>query len=82
VRLLILAALLGATVWLILRGFRRPVPGPGGRRVEGDATPLVACAVCGTYVPETAAVTGRVGGAERRCCGEACAAKLREGEGR
>lgn len=78
-RLLILAALLGAAVWLVLRSLARP-PG-GARRVEGEGTPLVRCAVCGTFVPRDAAVAVRTDGAEKTCCGEACAARLKEGRG-
>jgi hypothetical protein len=48
----------------------RPAPRPAsGERVGGQ---LVRCAQCGTYVPETTAITAAVGADVRTFCSGAC----------
>jgi YHS domain-containing protein len=80
VRLLILAALLGAVGWLIVRSFTpagRP-GGDGGGRRGGSAEPLVQDPVCKTFVPRRTAIRVQKGGEEHYFCSERCAEVFRK----
>lgn len=80
-RLLILAALLGAVAWLILRSFgpraRGPEGGGGGGAGGRTAEPLVQDPVCKTFVPRRTAIRVRKGGEEHFFCSERCAEVFR-----
>jgi YHS domain-containing protein len=81
VRLLILAALLGAVGWLILRSFAPPgrSGGEGGGRSGGrTAEPLVQDPVCKTFIPRRTAILVHKGGEEHYFCSERCAEVFRK----
>ena len=46
----------------------------GARKPKGEIAggQLIRCAKCGTYVPETSAITMASGGAEQKFCSDAC----------
>jgi YHS domain-containing protein len=77
-RLLILAALLGGTVWLILRGFDRSARHAAGGGRRGTATePLVQDPVCKTFIPRRTAIVVRMADEEHCFCSERCAEVFR-----
>lgn len=68
-RVLILAAILVATVWLIVRSLRPP---PGAESKTGGGK-LVQDPVCKTYIPKTGAITRTHGGKTVHFCSDRCA---------
>lgn len=68
-RVLILAAILAATLWLVWKSIRPPA-GSGGRAGGGK---LVQDPVCKTYIPKTDAVTRTHGGKTVHFCSDRCA---------
>jgi YHS domain-containing protein len=75
-RLLILALLVGAAVWLVSRRAR---VAPGGK-TGGRVRPLVQDPVCKTFVPKETAVVVRRGDEDFYFCSRECADRFEREE--